>query len=690
MPRPNPFNLSVLPSHPIGGDDVRERSEIQSIIDNGLTADSERGGWISRQRVLTRLRYSIRRPALDFPFKGCSNLGIPYIDQIIRKAKPNFMRLITDADPIVEFQGEDPDAADVERDAEEFYNWLFKLEMDSIEPLAYLIDTMCHRGFAFAQAGWDYRTEYECRTVDVASILQKAGIQPTPETSPDEIATAAIRAIIADYEIDPTSRRAARFLERAHTAISNGAPFVKIAHRKVIRDRPAVWDRDPMQVLLPVRATSVDDAEWVIVQHVLSLRRIQQLEADGFFEEGFAKKIRDDLKFADASRRGVFENAYGFTQSLQAFKELEDQRERIWGTEDDDNILLWEVFHWTDFDDDELLERAHTWIHPRSRSRGRHVPYAYPFHRWPLVKFDFEKTSRRWHSPRGISAMLEGIQREVNAQHNARIDGMTIRNAPTYQVQAAAGFKSRNWRLQPGQVLQMPPGAQIQPVAQDRGPFPEQFQEENYLRNIGEQYIGTFDAVLNNATSSEARTATEIQAAAQFAASTATFDAILFQHSMRRLHELIWALWVDLGPDEVYIKVMGENAQPAPKLIRKADISRRFKLIPTGNLINTNRALELSHAREALQIYLNDASGFINPFELRRWHFRLLDFQMARRILNSPDQARELQVLRQAASEVENNPELQAALQGGVTDVPAEEVERQRTEQEPRQPANRF
>jgi hypothetical protein len=241
---------------------------------------------------------------------------------------------------------------------------------------------------------------------------------------------------------------------------------------------------------------------------------------------------------------------------------------------------------------------------------------------------------------------------------------MTLRNAPIYQIEAIAGFKARNFRVVPGTVLQVPAGSGgLQPLLQDRSSFPEQVSEEQQLRAIAEGYVGTFDAGISDPFRvGKARTATEVQAATQFATSVASMDAILFQMSMRKLHEMIWALWMDLGPEETYLRVLGENGQPTSRKVRKADLDKSFKLVPTGTLANTNRALELSHAREALQLYVNDQSGFINPYELRKWHISLLAYRQARRIMNGPQQAQELQVLRQAAAEIQNNPELQAGM----------------------------
>src|SRR5690606_14970569 len=152
----------------------------------------------------------------------------------------------------------------------EFYHWLFKLEMDALEPIAYLVDHILHRGFGFIQVGWDYRTEYECRTVDVMGLLRKLGVDPA-QLNPNDFG--ALAEIIAEeYEVPIQDPRARRALERAMEGIRQGTPFVKLAFRKVVSDKPAIWERDPIQILLPSRATDIANAEWIIVQHVFSLR----------------------------------------------------------------------------------------------------------------------------------------------------------------------------------------------------------------------------------------------------------------------------------------------------------------------------------------------------------------------------------------------------------------------------------
>jgi hypothetical protein len=657
--RSNPLAVSsVLPDLLIGKDAEDEKRNINKMIQDGFICDQNREGWLTNQRALTKLRYGIRRPK-TYPWKGASNLSIPFIDAAIRKYKPVLMRLVVEPDPIVEFVGEDENAVGAERTAESFYNWLFKTEMDALEPLAYLIDIMCHRGFGFAEVGWEYRTEYEVRTIPVNEIFPKG----LPE-DPQQISS----TLVQQYDLPIADKRAQRALQSAVNRVQAGDEFVRLAFKRVIKDCPALWERDPVQVLAPPRTTDFRNAEWIIVQHILSMRKLEQMEADGQILEGSCQQIRNDLARAESTGNSRTDNGTDatFTLSLHQEEYVQSEKERLWGKENEDNILIWECFHWYDHNGDGLAERCWTFVHPKSRIKLSSREYPYPFHQWPLVKFDFEKTNRRWHSPRGISQMLRDLQKEINVQHNFRIDGMALRNMPMYQIPLLAGFKARNFRCRPGEVVQTPAGASLQPLLQDRGAYPEMVNEENLLRSLGENYIGIFDAAITSPQSNvKSRTATEVQAIAQYTAATSTFDTILFQMQMRELHTLIWELWCDLGPASVNIKVLGQNPDSNEAqliTINKADIAKRFKLIPTGTVANTNRALQLSNSREAMQFFLNDQSGFINGYELRRWYLALLDYRYSRRILNPPAQAQEQVVLRQAAAALQKDPRLMSSM----------------------------
>jgi len=677
--RENPFSYDVLGEIRLGKDPTAEIAYVGAMVNGILKSDKDRSGVLENWKELTKLRYGIRKEK-TFPWKNASNLSIPLIDSAIRKYKPALARLFVEADPIVEFVGEDPEAVIQERLAELTYNWLFKTEMDTLEPLAYLLDIMSHKGQAYAQVNWDYQSEYEVRVIPVQQVFK--GKIPQ---DPNEI----VRILTQEYDLNPLEPATARGLMETIRGIMSGRPFVKIAYRTVSVDRPSLVERDPVQIILPPRCANYRQAENLTVQHVVSMRTIQRMENDKLLQPGSVQRIGRFLAYRNAEAYNKITGDISTSRSLEHEKRVADERERIWGLEDEDNILLYENYHWYDFNEDGLPERVVSYIHPSSRTKLCTHAYAFNFRRWPFVKFDFEKTTRRVYSPRGISGLIRDMQRELNHQHNSRLDNMTLRNAPVYQVPSLAGFKAKNFRCIPGTVLQMPGGAQITPIMQDRSSVPEQVQEEQLLRGIAEGYVGIFDMTLTNPQAmSKARTATEINAAMQYSAATATLDAILFQSHMKELHTMIWQLYMDLGPEEVYIRVPGmdpNSNEPVLTPLKKSEINRKFRLMPTGTISNTNRALELANMREAIQIFLNDPSGFINPFELRKAYLDLLDYRRSRKLLNTRAQATNLQTLNAAAQAIQD-PEVQSALGMGPSapggpPAPSEELQAPQQEQ---------
>src|SRR5262245_2813657 len=654
--RGNPLSYNVVGEVRLAPNPWDERRLINELVNEAVKADQDRTSLLDEWSRLTKLRYGIRKDK-TFPWRNAANMSVPYIDHAIRKFKPMLMNLFVQPDPIVEFVGEDPQAVEAERMAEVTYNWLSKVQMNMIEPMTYVVDYMCHRGFGWAQVGWEYQTAYECRVVPVAHLFPM-GVPPQPEF--------VAQVLIFQYDLDPQDRRIMASLIPAVQSIMAGAQFVKLSYRRAVQDRPAVWDRDPVQIITPPRCLDYPNAEWLVVQHILSVRALLQKEYDGFFLPGSVNRVANLIEMRQ--RNGQWNQGTGgvdsiLSRSLYNEQQIQDEREKIFGVEDESNVMIWEIFHWSDHNGDGIPERVTTYVHPRSLTKLCTRPFTFPFHAWPFVKYDFEKTTRRLNSPRGISNMLKHLQKEINHQHNARLDSMTLRNAPVYQTQTLANWKPRNFRVIPGTVLQLPPGAKIEPIISNNTGFPEQVNEENMLRSIGETYIGIYDANLTSPTSqTRARTATEIQVSAQYAQATASLDGVLFQLQNRQLHEMIWQIFMDLSPPEIFVRVPGADPRQAQSLIiRKSDINKKFSLIPTGTLYNTNRALELANAREALQLFLNDQTGLINPHQLRQGYFQLLDYRWARRILNSPDQPRELQIL-QAGAAAPQDPEMQAAL----------------------------
>lgn len=668
--RQNPVGIQTLGNLRLGRNESEENQVITDMVNRALSVDQGRGSWITRRIALSKLRMGFRKPK-DFPWKNASNLSVPLGDNLIRKQKPNYIRLLTEPDPVVTFDGKDIEAEGAERKAEAVYHDLWINKMDALEPMAYLVDGMLDVGYFFLEGYWEYQTEYQVRVVPVREIFP----------NPDQIDDAQIaQTLIKRYQLYPDDRRVQQSVARAIVGIRNGLEFVKIAFKKVIHDRPAICELHPIQVIHPPRMTDIGNAEWIVTQYMLPVRTIMQREADGFFAQGSVAKIVADMRTAATmtGSKKTSELDSNMASSLYQDRAYQDERERIWGVEDENNILVWRVHHWFDQDGDGLVDRTITWLHPRSKTKLACQPFYFPFPHWPLIQFRHEYTNRRISSSRGIPEMTKDLQIATNNIHNARMDGMALRNAPSYQISVLAGFKARNFRVMPGTVIQTPAGAALQPLMQDRGAFPEQVTEENLIRSLAEQYIGAFDSAITSPSSNtRARTATEIQAIVQYVASTATLDATMFQNvGMIKVHRMVWELYMQFGPEEILVKIMDPDDKqavgPMLKKITKEEINKSFELKPSGSVLNTNRAIEIANARELLTFFINDQSGFINQRELRKYFLQLIT-KWWHRILNTPAAAAAEVTLRQAAQAITEEPELMASMKSGRSFEPPPE-----------------
>src|SRR3970040_225467 len=112
--RPFLFSLDVLGPVSLGATEADAKRNITALIQQGLSADNARKGWLDRQQALTKLRFGIRKPK-TFPWRGASNLSVPLIDPLIRRYRPFLMKLVVEPDPVVEFVGEDEAAVGAER-----------------------------------------------------------------------------------------------------------------------------------------------------------------------------------------------------------------------------------------------------------------------------------------------------------------------------------------------------------------------------------------------------------------------------------------------------------------------------------------------------------------------------------------------------------------------------------------------
>lgn len=676
--RTNPIAVAV-PGY--GGQDLQD--QVKQLHKHIQAADDARQPWIAKQERLLRQRRGIRKPKV-FPWPGANNANWPLIDGVIRRWKPGITGLVSNADPVVYFFGTKPEGARVAPTAQAFYHHRFNDIPNLENTLMELTDYIGQFGVAYTRQGWLYKTDTVCRVVRVDSLFPN-GVEAAVSQYNANLANARQQAIVAvdagqapaealnqipdpitpdelilqtleaEYGLSRQDREEGVQLTQVVQQILQGALTIKLIYRTVIYDSIDWKAINPLDVIVPPRATSLDEAEFIAIVHKITTDELRRKARDGYFNIGPVDEVASKIE-TRSKNTYVIESEFDTPSGLGRFG-INEALDAIEGLstgqiEEPNSTTIIEVYAQIDIDNDGFLERVVLWYHPATMTILALYRYPYPFTEWPITQYTFERTNNRIYGPRGIAEMLSVFQKEVNSQHNTRLDAMQVSLMPMFQMRSSAGQLKKNIKFFPGSIIPVQQVGDISPLVNNIQPLTEFLREENFTKNLAEQYIGVFDPGLLSNNPSERRTATEVEAVVNQIQSVFGQDARLFQMSMARTHRQLWHLLIEFAPETLYFRVTGEDQ---PRFSKKSEIAFDYDLVPSGTPANTSKQLEMARAREAMQLFVQDQTGVIDKHALYTWYFSLLDRNQAKLIVRSPEQAAAVQLILQQAQVLNNN-----------------------------------
>ena len=660
--RINPISVEVLSV--LTDEEMSEHvdKEIKNLIQKVERLDRDMVGWLTRQEKLTRLRMGVRT-ARKGPWKGSSNVSVPLTDGLIRRWRPAIASLILDPDNVASFKAQEPGDVDAARIAEQVFTWLFRVDMDTTHPLIDLITNIAWRGHAYTRIGWDYRTEREARVIlvdhlfpngleaDIQALQQQEMQEEGNVPDPHDI---VVETIMDEYDLD--QQRDEEAVMEAADKILAGAKAVKIVYRKVLHDRPAWQSIDPINVIVP-QDQDPETAEIFTMVHRLDEDTIRSMGTDGILLPGrtaafLEKASNNKSELEDTESGNGVREQIRHTMNRRANSDMTDTGADV------GRLLLWEIYARVDINGDGEREKVVVWYAPKQKMVLSISDYVYPFDSWPVVYFPFE-AARRPIDNRGVADLVKSFQQIANGFHNARIDAAQIMLAPVLQYRALGGedfAKSVEWR--PGALIPVQQIGDLAPIPQDLRILSALLVEEQAQQRLAETYVGVFDATLTQmGSSSERRTATEVSAIQSLSGSIFGLDARIFQESFGRSVRKIWDIFMDLGPQEVFVRLMN---QEVPIAVRKSEISRGFDITPSGTPSNTNKQLQLNILQQAMQVILGNplliqSGRFDFTKIIERW-LQVIDFNLAREIVRPAEEGALVQQLMQGVASTGQDP----------------------------------
>lgn len=653
LERNNPISIQVL-----GSLSTPDRQEaIDELIGRIEAADEASTDWLDKQRKLIKLRFG-PRDKRKVPWEGAHNISVPLTDSIARRFLPGIAALFLDSNPVAFFSSPDPADFQVGRQAEPFFHWMTREQMQMDPEVIRLVALYRDRGHAYAREGWNYKTQRFTRIVRAEELFPtgiqnfieqaQAAHQQTNPTGQFIPADAVIQVLEREYQLSIDDEFEAQQLADAAQGLLAGRPYMRLTFQSVAKDQADWRGLDPINVIVDQDSPNVEDADFFVTLHRMTPDSIQRRVRDGIFEPVAAAEVVEYI-------RNVKDDAQTTTDSpgdtlRQQITDLLDRRSgnRQRSAQDiTTRSRVWQIFAKLDLDGDGVTERYVIWYHPGSKTVLAWTDYPFPFDQWPITLFKFEEHADRPIDSRGIPELLFDLQKLVNAQHNARLDAGQILLSPAMQVRNSAVSMEQLVKWRPGAIYPVTQVGDIAPIAHDLRLLGELLREEQVTQRLAESYIGTFDATINQLQqSTERRTAAEVNAITQLASNVFGLDARMFQFNMGRSLSKVWDLYVEFGPPELHFRIMGEER---PRLARKRDIARRFDIKPAGTPASTNRAVMLANAERAIGLILQDTSGRFDGGELVRHWLQLLDINLANKVVRDQDEQAAAQIVNQAA-----------------------------------------
>ena len=505
-----------------------------------------------RNALFYKRRYGVTGGTKTWPWVGASNLPINFTDEMVNKLKGKFMAHMWGNNIIANFEPGNPDENDDVRieKCEAFFDFLVKRRMRPYRDSEIAVDSMLQKGHSFIKVVYEKVTETVTSTFNYDEFPDDVKMQVLENKN--VTIDKKLMAVMAQFRIEKDI--ADKVLDKIIMG-ERGKITVTIKEYDTY-DAPKWVVCEEEDIVVPEGTTSLQEAEWICHKGLWLTERQLQARADsGKYNKSAVEKIIENK----AAKKQSNSTNYTTEQSTR------DTREGVQnvGGDEEGRYNLYEVCCYYDLDGDGRPEKAiltYCPDFPDTPLRFGYFPYEIWPLRWNYVELSYEYTCDRFYSPRGVCEILDPIQAEMEIQHNQKIDHQTIVNTPMFKVKRGGGTVPNAVRFTPGeQVFVDDTLNDWQPIYQPSREMSYE-REEQILRRMGESRIGVFDSTLmNEQSSSSRRTAREISKIDMSENQQFNADAMRFQMALADLYYLTYALWIQWGPIEVYVRWGGED-----------------------------------------------------------------------------------------------------------------------------------
>lgn len=573
--------------------------------------------WSQKQDFYYRMRYRIRRTK-DFPFIGCSNLGLPTIEKFLRKIKASIFNIFWGIRPHSIMIPESSQSYDIAMRLEHYVDWLLETKVKFANKLAIAIDKMEEKGFSVAEPLWVIKDEKRSIEIDMSSI--PPDIASLVLSSVDSTNQSTLEKIAELFQIDLSDSVKLENLESLSNALSklrNGEMKVSLTICDETYNNVDINIHDPENVYVPIDS-GIDPQECRFVAYEVyePWEVVKSKARNGIYSKDIVDDMEAALIIGSQSTPSQGKDSFNPTRTTDMLK---DQREGIERAQNQSkSVKLLRTYAWYDLDGDGEAERNVFILAPEWKKCLTAFPFPYAHRKWPCIRFNSEMVDDRWFSCRGIPEMIEDIAKEIDTQHNQKIDQQTIRNVPMFTYRSGV-VNSRFVKFIPGQAIPVngltPLDDAVKVLRNESSNAEYSYRDEEMLLKLEVQELyGVQDFSLQSVVNRrQPRTASEVMAQQQSGSVVFSLDSLLFSESMSDMLTQVVQLIQQYLPDKVFFSVVGEGVSAH---LSREEIQGNWLVRPRGNDINTNpqKRMEMAQARQQLLInpyYIQ--TGIVTP-----------------------------------------------------------------------------
>jgi hypothetical protein len=550
--------------------------------------------WESNQVKWHKLRMRIKRKKTA-PFVGCSNIRMPTLDILIKKAVAGRMGVVFGVRPVVQAIPSPGTNADSARKVEKFLDHLTMDKMEKFyEKSQIAVDRSAEKGFFLLKPYWKIEITTRIEEIKEDDItLDERNAIASGLIHVGDIAAALVERLSVDmHTLVRTPNTAA--LAKTAQAIMEGKTKLTIELQDVIYNCPDISLVEPERLYVPpTTGYNPQEARYLIHEFYLPLGTLKQNAKHKGWDAKAVGKV-DSARELDSKELDQAKDTREGIERLQSKSEL---------------VKIWECYCWYDINGDGVQEKAIITLAPDFDQLLRKISLPYDSGKFPFVKIFNELTDDRWFAHRGISELLEDVVKEIDVQHMQKIDSQTIRNTPMFAYRSGQ-INPNTVQFQFGQGIPVHGMQQLDDVIKGMS-FTNTNAEFSYereqmiLETKANELIGQVDFGLQSMINRrEPRTKGETELHWQSAQSTFTLDAELARKQFAELFTWIWDLWCQYGDEEYTFAYFGQNGYEQIKLTRE-ELQGKYKMVIRGNDRNMNPQVRIQKAQLILESQQN-------------------------------------------------------------------------------------